>query len=92
MSYSGSVRVAREEVDDALHRPTRWRLTGMHPGRYNNAPLPPHLFVMRRCGDRQVIHAVSGQAAAQQAQLGESRFRGVGHDFTEILLACLSRN
>lgn len=58
----------------------------MHPGRDDDTPLPAHLFVLRRCGDRQVIHAVSGQAAAQQAQLGEPRFRGVGHEFAEILL------
>lgn len=58
----------------------------MHPGRNNDAPFPAHLFVVGRRGDRQVIHAVSGQAAAQQAQLSESRFRGVGHDLAEILL------
>lgn len=85
-SYSGPVRVAGEEVDDALHRPARRRLAGMHPGRDNDAPLPAHLLVVGRRGDCQIIHAVSGQAAAQQAQLGESRFRGVGHDLAEVLL------
>lgn len=89
-SHSSPVRVAGEEVDDALHRPARWRLAGMHSGCDNDAPLPAHLLVVGRRGDRQVIHAVSGQAAAQQAQLGEPRFRGVGHDLAEILLGqCL---
>jgi len=58
----------------------------MHPGRDNDAPLPTHLLVVGRRGDRQVIHAVSGETAAQQAQLGEPRFRRVGHDLAEILL------
>ena len=62
----------------------------MHSGRDNDTPLPAHLLVVGRRGDRQVIHAVSGQAAAQQAQLGEPRFRGVGHDLAEVLLGqCL---
>lgn len=90
MSYSRAVRVAGEKVDDALHRPARRRLAGMHPRRDNDAPLPPRLVVVvRRGGDRQVVHAVSGQAAAQQAQLGEPRFRRVGRDLAEILLARL---
>lgn len=90
-SYSGAIRVAGEEVDDALHRPAGRRLAGMHPGGDNDTPLPARLLVVCGCGDRQVVHAVSGQTAAQQAQLGEPRLRRVGHDPAEVLLTYLRR-
>jgi len=90
-SHLGAVRVAGEKVDDALHRPARGRLAGVHPGGDDDSPLPAYLVIVRRCGDRQIVDTVAGQAATQQAQLGEARLRRVGRDLAEILLACSSR-
>jgi hypothetical protein len=89
-SHLSAVRIAGEEVDDALHRPARGCFARVHPCGDDDSPFPAYLIVVHRCGDRQVVDAVAGQTAAEQAQLGKARLCRVGCDLAEIFLVCSS--
>lgn len=92
----GLVRVARQEVDYALHYPARGRLPGVHPRRQHHALLA-WLLLLRlsvlvaasrgwRRGYGQVVDAVAREATAEQSQLRVARLHRVLRYLGQVVL------
>ena len=86
---TGVVRVAKQEVQQALHHPGPVGLPGMYPGCHHHGFFGPLFFspsTALRGRDGQHVHGIPAQTVAQHAELAVGGGSRVGGEAAQVAL------